>query len=451
VTDEPGYASEPGLHEGERLSPAPPVFPGEEPGRIHRAFRLAVVDFGPLRRRRDFRLLFVGQTVSFLGSMVTFVAVPFQAFELTGSSLVVGLIGLVELVPILVTAFVGGLLADAVDRRRMVLFSELAMSASAGALLANSLLPDPQLWVLFLVAGLDAAFYGIQRPSLDALTPRLVERDELPAASALASFRGTFGALVGPALAGGLIAAIGLPATYGFDVATFAFSLLVLMRMSAVPPPPEAERPSLRAVREGLRHARGRPELLGTYFVDMAAMFFGIPEALFPAFAKELGGGPGALGLLYAAPAAGSLLASVTSGWVGRVHRHGVAVILAASGWGVAVVGFGLAPGVPLALACLALAGFADMVSGIFRTTIWNQTIPDHLRGRLAGIEMISYTSGPLLGNVESGVVASFAGIRASAVSGGVLCVLSVGALAAALPGFRRYDAMTPQANAGTL
>ena len=211
--------------------------------------------------------------------------------------------------------------------------------------------------------------------------------------------------------------------------------------MRAVPPPPEAERPSLRGIVEGLQYARRRPELLGTYFVDMAAMFFGIPEALFPAFAKELGGGPGALGLLYAAPAAGALVASATSGWVGRIRRHGLAVILAASVWGIAVVGFGLATSLVLALALLALAGFADMVSGIFRTTIWNETIPDHLRGRLAGIEMVSYTSGPLLGNVESGVVASFAGIRASAVSGGVLCVLSVGALAAALPGFRRYDA----------
>ena len=431
----------PSPHEGERLSPAPPVYPRETPGRLRRLAGLAVVDVGPLRRHRDFRLLFFGQTVSFLGSMVTFVAVPFQAFELTGSSLTVGLISLAELVPILVMAFVGGALADAIDRRRMVLLSELGMMASAGMLLFNSLLPDPKLWVLFVVAGLAAGFYGIQRPSLDALTPRLVEREELAAASALASFRSTFGALVGPALAGGLIAAIGLPATYGFDVATYAISLVFLLLMRAVPPPPEAEQPSLRGIVEGLQYARRRPELLGTYFVDMAAMFFGIPEALFPAFAKELGGGPGALGLLYAAPAAGALVASVTSGWVGRIRRHGLAVILAASVWGIAVVGFGLATSLVLALALLALAGFADMVSGIFRTTIWNETIPDHLRGRLAGIEMVSYTSGPLLGNVESGVVASFAGIRASAVSGGVLCVLSVGALAAALPGFRRYDA----------
>ena len=444
MDDEPRRV-DPAGHEGERLSPTPPVFPGEQPGRLRRLAGGALLDVGPLRRRREFRLLFIGQTVSFLGSMVTFVAVPFQTFELTGSSLAVGLMGLAELLPILVMAFVGGALADAVDRRRMVLLSELGMTASAALLLTNSLLPEPKLWVLFVVVALDAAFYGIQRPSLDALVPRLVEREELPAANALGSFRWTFGGLVGPALAGGLIAAVGLPSTYGFDIATYVFSLLVLMRMRAVPPPPEAERPSLRRIGEGLRYASGRPELLGTYFVDMAAMFFGMPEALFPAFARELGGGAGVLGLLYAAPAAGAFIASATSGWVGRVHRHGLAVIVAASVWGIAVVGFGLATSLVLALAMLALAGFADMVSGVFRGTIWDQTIPDHLRGRLAGIEMVSYTSGPLLGNVESGVVASFAGIRASAVSGGVLCVISVGSLAAALPGFRRYDARPPK------
>ena len=440
--EEPGH-SDPGRHEAERLSPAPPVFPGKEPRRLRRLAHLAIIDVGPLRRHREFRLLFVGQTVSFLGAMVTFVAVPFHAYELTGSPLIVGLIGLAELVPILVMAFVGGALADAIDRRRMVLLSELGMTTATGILLANALLPEPRLWLLFVVVAAVAAFYGLQRPSLDALMPRLVERDELPAASALFSFRANLGALAGPALAGGLIAVVGLPATYGFDIATYVLSLVALMRMRAVPPPPDAHRPSLRGVVEGVRYARRRPELLGTYFVDMAAMFFGMPEALFPAFAKELGGGPTTLGLLYAAPAAGALLASATSGWAGRIRRHGMAVIVAALLWGIAIAGFGLAESLPLAIALLMVAGAADMSSGIFRSTIWHQTIPDHLRGRLAGIEMLSYTSGPLLGNVEAGVVASFAGIRASAVSGGVLCVASVATLAGSLPAFRRYRSET--------
>ncbi len=210
--------------------------------------------------------------------------------------------------------------------------------------------------------------------------------------------------------------------------------------MRAVPPPENAERPSLRGILDGIRYARSRQELVGTYAVDVVAMFFGMPMALYPAFATEFGG-PGVLGLLYAAPSAGALAATLTSGWVAGVHRHGMAVIVAATCWGLGITAFGLAPSLPIALAALAFAGGADMVSGIFRGTIWNQTIPDHLRGRLAGIEQVSYSSGPLLGNLEAGVVASLAGLRASVVSGGALCVVGVALAAIALPAFWRYDA----------
>ena len=269
-----------------------------------------------------------------------------------------------------------------------------------------------------------------------------MERDELPAAGALASFRMTIGMIAGPAVGGVLVATAGLPATYAVDVATFAVSLAALRMMRAVPPPAEAEPPSLARIREGLRYARSRPELMGTYIVDIVAMFFGMPMALFPAEATHLGGA-GVLGLLYAAPAVGSLLATLTSGWVAHVHRHGAGVCIAAAVWGVGIIGFGLAPGLGLALVGLVVAGGADMVSGIFRGTIWNQTIPDHLRGRLAGIEQVSYSTGPLLGNVESGGVASLAGVRVSIVSGGVLCVAGVIVAAFALPAFWRYDART--------
>ncbi|MGH2345045.1 MAG: MFS transporter, partial [Chloroflexota bacterium] len=202
--------------------------------------------------------------------------------------------------------------------------------------------------------------------------------------------------------------------------------------------------PSIRRVVEGIRYARGRPELIGTYVVDMTAMFFGMPTALFPALAPHYGG-TGVLGLLYAAPAAGSLIAGVTSGWAGRVHRHGQAVIFAAAGWGAAIALFGLVNSLPFALFFLALAGAADEISGIFRGTIWNQTIPDNLRGRLAAIEMLSYASGPSLGNLESGTVASLVGVRATVVSGGLLCVVGVALLAAALPAFRAYDGQAHQ------
>jgi MFS family permease len=223
-------------------------------------------------------------------------------------------------------------------------------------------------------------------------------------------------------------------------VATFATSLVALRLMRSVPPPADAVRPSLGSIVEGIRYAGSRQELLGTYGVDIIAMFFGMPMALFPAIAEGFGGA-GVLGLLYAAPSVGALLATVTSGWVGRVHRHGLAIIVAAGVWGAAIAGFGLAPNLSLALVGLVVAGGADMVSGIFRMTIWNQTIPDRLRGRLAGIEQVSYTSGPLLGNLEAGVVASLASVRASVVSGGVLCVVGVVLMAIALPAFRRYDA----------
>lgn len=401
------------------------------------------MDVGPLRRHRDFRLLFTGQALSFFGSQVTFVALPYQTFQLTHSTLAVGLLSLAEFFPLMLMAFVGGALSDAFDRRRMVQFAEVGSGLAIGVLLMNSLLAEPRVWVLFVVAPVLAALYGILRPSLDALVPRLVTREEVPAASALEGFRGTLGSIAGPALAGVIIAGAGLPAAYAVDVATFGLSLVALWFMRAVPPPPDAPPVSIQSIAEGLRYARSRQELIGTYGVDIIAMFFGMPMALFPAIAEEFGGA-GVLGLLYAAPAVGSLLATVTGGWVNRVNRHGLAIIIAAGVWGAAIAGFGLAPNLALALAGLVVAGGADMVSGIFRMTIWNQTIPDRLRGRLAGIEQISYTSGPLLGNVEAGVVASLAGVRASVVSGGVLCVIGVVLAAIALPAFRRYDARTP-------
>jgi MFS family permease len=432
------------LREVGRLGPAPPV---PEPGRVRSVLRFAAIDVGPLRRHRDFRLLFVGMGVSTVGSTITYVALAYQVYQLTGSSLAVGLMSLAELGPLLVTAFVGGALADAFDRRRLVQVVELMLAACAGILVLNSSLWEPQVWVLFVVGAAMAGLEGIQRPPLDALVPRLVDREELTAASALDSFRRNVGWVVGPAVAGVLIAVFGLPVTYLIDVATFGVSLLALGLMRAVPPPPGAERPSLRGVVEGFRYALGRQELVGTYGVDMIAMFFGMPLALFPAFAEEFGGA-GVLGLLYAAPAVGALLAAATSGWTGRIHRHGLAVVFAAAGWGLAVTGLGFAPILALALVALALAVASDMVSGIFRTTIWNTTIPDELRGRLAGIEQVSYTTGPLLGNLEAGVVASFAGIRGSIVSGGVLCVAGVALVAVALPTFRRYDARKALATA---
>jgi MFS family permease len=393
-----------------------------------RVVRGLLMDISPLRGR-EFRLLFLGQMVSFFGSMITFVALPFQMYELTESTLAVGALGVCEFIPIVTIALVSGALADALDRRTLVRVSELGSAAVMALLLANSLLGDPQVWVLFVCATLLAGFYALLRPPLDALVPRIVPREQLKAAMALEWLRGDVGMIAGPALGGVLIAAFGVPVTYGIDLATFLVSLGFLSLMRASPPPAGADAPSLRSIAEGLRFARGRPELLGTYLVDLNAMFFGMPQALFPAIAAGYGGAE-VLGLMLAAPAVGSLLVALLSGWTRHVHRHGRAVALAASGWGLAIVVFGLADALWLALLCLAVAGGMDAVSGLFRSVIWNETIPDRLRGRLAGVEMISYASGPTLGNFEAGALASAVGVRASVVSGGVMCVIGTGVAA---------------------
>jgi MFS family permease len=401
--------------------------------------RLAL-DLTPLRTSRDYRLVFTGGAVSGFGSFITYVTIPFQVAAITNDPLAVGLLGVCELVPLLVMAFVGGALADYLDRRLLVRGGEFALAALCGVLLVNALADRPHLWLLYLVAAVTAAIDGVQRPALEAMVPRLVTPEEIPATSALQSLGMQVAQLGGPALAGILIATVDLAWVYAFDLATFAVSVTCLTLVRAVPPPPDADRPSIRSVITGLKYAKSRPELLGTYLVDINAMFFGMPQALYPFLATQLGG-PKVLGLLYAAPAVGSLLATVGSGWTGRVHRHGLMVIIAAALWGVGIVGVGLSHVLWLTLACLAFAGGADMVSGIFRMIIWSQTIPDHLRGRLAGIEMLSYTTGPLLGQLRSGAMArTRLGVGGSIWVGGALCVAGTVVMAAALPRFVRYN-----------
>jgi MFS family permease len=378
---------------------------------VRRLLRAIAIDVGPLRRHRDFRLLVTGQGISFAGSMLTAVALPFQVYELTGSTLAVGLLGLAEIVPLLVTALLG-----------------------------NALLADPHVWLLYVAAAGTSAAGGLQRPPLDAMMPRLVPRDELHAASAIHGFIGNAGQIGGPALAGVLIATAGLGTTYAIDAATFLASLIALSRMRAVPPPPDAAPPSLERIREGWRYARSRQDLMGTYAVDINAMLFGIPIALFPAAAEQYGG-PEVLGLLYAAGPVGGVLLTLSSGWVGRVTRHGRAVAYSAAAYGLAIIGFGLAGTLPLALLALAAAGAADMSSGIFRAVLWNQTIPDAVRGRMAGIEQLSYSIGPTLGTTRSGLVAAVSSVKFSIVSGGVVVVAGTAVLCALLPRFWAYDA----------
>jgi MFS family permease len=351
----------------------------------------------------------------------------------------VGVIGVVEIVAIVGVAFIAGAIADAVDRRRVVIITEFVLMATSTGLLINGVVPHPSLAAVFVLSFFLAGADAFQRPSLDSMLPRMVEKPDLAACQAIENVGSTTCMLAGPALGGVLIAAGGLGAAYGVDVASFVASLIALASIGSLPPPEGAERPSLARVKEGLAYARSRQELMGTYLVDMAAMFFGMPLALFPAFAMRLGG-PAILGVLYATPALGSLIASLTSGWTKRIHHHGRAVMFAAMAWGAGIAGFAAAPKLWLALPSLAIAGGADMISGLFRGLIWNITIPDSLRGRLASIELISYSSGPSLAGIESGVAVSLVGTRGSGVSGGFLCIAAAGLLTLALPGFWNYD-----------
>jgi MFS family permease len=404
------------------------------------------LDVGPLRRHRDFRLLYFGQMVSFLGSMVSYVAVPYQVHAITRSSMLVGLLGIVQLVPVLGFGLFGGAVADRLDRRKLLLASEAIMSLSALALAGNTLLPRPSVVAVFALAFVMQSANAFHRPAMEALNQKLVPTEDLPSVSALLSLRGGFGAVVGPALGGWLLTRGGLSLAYGFDLATFLVALACVFQIRTLPPAGPSAAPGWQDIAEGLRYARGRPELIGTYVIDIAAMTFAFPLALYPAMA-EAWGGEAALGPLYAGMAAGALVISLFSGWTARVRRHGAAVVLAAALWGVFVAGFGLARGLPAAFVMLALAGAADAVSGIFRMTIWNQTIPNELRGRLAGVEMISYLSGPLLGNARAGAIASITSNEFSVLSGGVICVAAVAVCALMLPAFWRYKSGKDGAN----
>jgi MFS family permease len=410
-----------------------------------RRLRRLAADVAPLRASRDFRLLFASRTVTLFGSQATEVALLVQARRLTGSATAVGLLGAAELVPLLVFGLYGGALADRRDRRRLIRWCEAGLGGCAALLVLNAALRHPAVWPLYLLAAALMALTALQRPSLDASVPRVVRRDQLTAASALLSLSSNASFILGSALGGVLATWPGPQAVYLLDVVSFAVSLGFLAWLGPLPAPePDpalaGRRPGLGGLLAGLRYARGRPELVGSYLVDLAAMTFAFPNALFPFVAARLHA-PWAAGLMFAAPSVGAMAASATSGWAGRVRRHGRAIALAAAGWGLAIAGFGLAPDVGVALALLVAAGGADMLSGIFRDTLWNQTIPDALRGRLAGLELLSYGLGPSAGQIRAGAVASVTSPQVSLVSGGLACVAAVVLTCAALPGLVRYKA----------
>ncbi|MSO34335.1 MAG: MFS transporter [Candidatus Nanopelagicaceae bacterium] len=404
--------------------------------------RKYAIDLTPIKKYRDFKLLFTAGLFSYFGSMITFVALPFQIKELTGSFWAVGLIGVVEIIPLIIFGLYGGVLADYLDRKKMIWFTEFGTLIATSILLINSLQEEPSVILIFVIAAIFAALSGLKRPSQDAILPRLVNHDDLPSASALMSLRWQFGGIVGPSVGGIIIASYGAGAAYFIDCLTFVISLALIWQVKSVPPLDKATPPSMAGLMEGLNYAYKRKDLLGTYVVDLAAMFLAMPMALFPFWADEIGA-PYALGFFYSSITFGAVLVTLLSGWMRNYPHHGRAVIIGALGWGVAIVAAGSSNSLVLVITCLVIAGAFDQVSALFRGFIWNQSIPDELRGRLAGIEMLSYLLGPLGGQARAGGMAAMSSLRISIVGGGLLCIGFVSLIAASMPKFRSYDVRT--------
>jgi MFS family permease len=428
------------------------------PGRLGRI----IADITPLRVSPDYRRLWLGTGVSVVGQQMTVVAVSIQIYALTRSSFDVGLVGAFAFGPLAVFGLYGGAIADAVDRRRLILTTSTALMLLSGVLFVQALLHNGSVALLYAIIAVQSGFFAVNNPARNAIIPRLIGLDLLPAANALSQVTQNLGLTVGPMLGGVLIGTSGVKAAYAVDVATYLVSVYAAWRLPPIPPlADEADavdetaagaaaaargRVGLESVVEGLQYLRTRTNLLMSFLVDLVAMVFGMPRALFPAVAVKIyGGGAGTVGLLTAAPAVGALTGALFSGGLPRIRKQGRAVLVAIVVWGVAIAAFGFVSTLWVGLALLAVAGCADMVSAVFRSTILQVATPDALRGRLQGVFIVVVAGGPRLGDVESGSVASIFGERVSIVSGGVLCVMGVAALTAAFPRFARYDAADPQ------
>lgn len=397
-----------------------------------------LIDLGPLKNNKQYRLLFLGQTISFFGSMMSYVAIPYQIFQLTQSSFQVGLLGAVQLIPLVIAGMYGGALADNMDRRKLLLFSEIALAICTVLLIINTLLPSPSVILLFFLAALSSVFVGLHRPAMEAITPQIVSKDDYAAVAALGSLRYSIGAIAAPALGGILIAKYGIAFSYGFDTATYIISLFCVWKMKSVVAPKSEKGVSLDSIRDGLMYAIKQPVILGTYIVDILAMVLAMPMALFPAMSVNWGGATAA-GWLYAGIPVGALAVSLFSGALSKYKRFGAGVIVSATVWGVFIALLAYATNLWVAVAFLALAGAADSVSAIYRQTIWNESIPMDFRGRLAGLNMLSYMIGPLIGNARAGFIASTTSNFWSILSGGILSVIACLATIWVLPKFWKY------------
>ncbi|MCW8410460.1 MFS transporter [Legionella sp. PATHC035] len=402
------------------------------------------LDLSLLKKNRDFRLLYFGQFISFIGTMISSVALPYQIYQMTQSTLMVGLLSLVQLLPLLVTALIGGVFADRYNRRGLLIFSELLLAVGCCMLVLNSYQAAPSLILIFIVSASMSAITGLHRPAFDSIAQQIVDPSDYKKMGVLATFKFSFCMIIAPALSGLIIAQYGIVITYLIDLITFFMSLVTLIRLHNIPKPVQHVHPSiLSSLKQGVSFAFNREELMGSYLVDFIAMVFAWPNSLLPAIAQSFGGAK-TLGLLYSAPAVGALIISFFSGWTAKVDRDGKAIAIAAALWGASIIGFGLSSSLWLVLFFLALAGAFDAISGIFRGTLWNNTIPTEYRGRLAGIEMISYLSGPKLGDTRAGFIASSFSITTALISGGVLCIIGVTVCCLAFPKFWRYRSHQP-------
>ena len=408
--------------------------------------RRLLADLTPLRTSADFRRLWIGNTISWVGQGMTALAISLQVYDLTHSSFSVGLVGLFSLVPLVVFGLYGGAVADTVDRRLLGLASSTGSWLLAVALAVAALAGFHQVWFLYAIVSLQAVCAALNAPARSSMIPRLLPAEQLPAANALNSMTTTFGTMTGPMLGGLLVGLWGYQAAYLIDAVAFTAALYAMWRLPAMRPQREDGSRGRASVIDGLRFLATRPNIRMTFFTDLCAMVLAHPRALFPAVAVVwYGGDATTAGLLVAAPAVGALLGSVFSGWLGRVHRHGVAILLSVGGWGLAVAVFGLTRDLRLGLFFLALAGAADAISMVFRSTMLQAATPDAMRGRLQGVFIVVVAGGPRLGDFLAGTVGDLASPTVAVTGGGLLCVLAVTVLGLRWRGFSRYDARDPQ------
>ena len=420
-------------------------------GRRFASARALALDVSPLRESPAYRALWIGQIVSLAGTQMRYVAVAFQVFALTGSTAAVGLLGLVEVVPLIVFSIIGGGIADRYDRRTVVARAQIGLIVASAGLAAVSLADRPSLAWIYGLTALSSAFGAVDRPARTAMVPQLVGEGKLAAAMALRQVAFQVTQIAGPALGGVLLAALGgdVVIVYGIDAVTFFAALIALRWVPSMPPAADVtDAPGLELIREGLRFSFRNRLILPIFLIDLVAMIFGMPRAVFPELAEQTFGiGASGLGLLYASPAAGALVGALTTGWVTRVSRQGLAVIVAVVCWGVAITLAGLTLfSLWLTMLLLALAGAADVVSAVFRGTILQEATPDHLRGRVSAVNLMVVTGGPRLGDVEAGVVADLRGAPASIVIGGAACLAGTAVVAGFFPALRNYETVVSDA-----